>query len=151
MATPFSVLTRNRDFRRLFAAELVVFGADWFVMVPLLVLLPELTGSGVWGALVLAADTGITALLLPYTGTIADRIDRRAILIASNVAALLATLLLFVVRSAATAPLALVAIGAVAVAKAFYSLGRLRRPAERGRPRGPGRRQLGRSAPPGAR
>ena len=34
---------------------LVVFGADWFVMVPLLVLLPELTGSGVWGALVLAA------------------------------------------------------------------------------------------------
>jgi MFS family permease len=121
VATPFSVLTRNRDFRRLFAAELVVFGADWFVMVPLLVLLPELTGSGVWGALVLAADTGITALLLPYTGTIADRVDRRTILIVSNVAALLATLLLFAVRSAATAPLALVAIGAVAVAKAFYS------------------------------
>ena len=59
----------NRDFRRLFLAELVVFGADWFVMVPLLVLLPELTGSGVWGALVLAVDTGIIALLLPYTGT----------------------------------------------------------------------------------
>ena len=37
-------------------------------MVPLLVLLPHLTGSGVWGALVLAVDTGIVALLLPYTG-----------------------------------------------------------------------------------
>jgi MFS family permease len=121
VATPFSVLTRNRDFRRLFAAELVVFGADWFVMVPLLVLLPELTGSGVWGALVLAADTGIHALLLPYTGTVADRVDRRLILIAANVAALLGILLLFTVRSAATAPLALVAIGVVAVAKAFYS------------------------------
>ena len=121
MATPFSVLTRNRDFRRLFAAELVVFGSDWFVMVPLLVLLPELTGSGVWGALVLAADTGINALLLPYTGTIADRLDRRTILIIANVAALLAILLLFFVRSAATAPLAVVAIGAVAIAKAFYS------------------------------
>nr|WP_106125870.1 MFS transporter [Pseudosporangium ferrugineum] len=121
MATPFSVLTGNRDFRRLFAAELVVFGADWFVMVPLLVLLPELTGSGVWGALVLAADTGITAVLLPYAGTVADRLDRRTILIAANLAALVATLLLFLVRSAATAPLALVAIGAVAVAKAFYS------------------------------
>lgn len=121
MATPFSVLTANRDFRRLFAAELVVFGSDWFVMVPLLVLLPELTGSGVWGALVLAVDTGITAVLLPYAGTVADRLDRRTILIAANVAALVATLLLFVVRSAATAPLALVAIGAVAVAKAFYS------------------------------
>jgi len=121
VATPFSVLTRNRDFRRLFAAELVVFGSDWFVMVPLLVLLPELTGSGVWGALVLAADTGITALLLPFTGTIADRFDRRKIMITANLAAIVAASLLFLVRSAATAPLALVAIGAIAVAKAFYS------------------------------
>jgi MFS family permease len=121
VAASFSVVTRNRDFRRLFAAELVVFGSDWFVMVPLLVLLPELTGSGVWGALVLAADTGLTALLLPYTGTIADRIDRRKILITANLAALVSVLLLFLVRSAATAPLALVSVGAVAVAKAFYS------------------------------
>ncbi|WP_442875190.1 MFS transporter [Actinoplanes sp. NBC_00393] len=117
----FSVLTRNRDFRRLFAAELVVFGADWFVMVPLLVLLPELTGSGAWGALVLAADTGIVALLLPYTGTVADRVDRRKILVIANFAAFVSVLLLFAVRSAATAPLALVAIGAIAVSKAFYS------------------------------
>ncbi len=121
VASGLSVVTRNRDFRRLFAAELVVFGADWFVMVPLLVLLPELTGSGVWGALVLAADTGIIALLLPYTGTIADRFDRRKIMMIANLAAVLAVLLLFLVRSAATAPLALVAIGAIAVAKAFYS------------------------------
>jgi MFS family permease len=119
--SPISVLTRNKDFRRLFAAELVVFGADWFVMVPLLVLLPELTGSGVWGALVLAADTGIIALLLPYTGTIADRFDRRKIMMVANLASIAAVLLLFLVRSAATAPLALVAVGALAVAKAFYS------------------------------
>ncbi|HET6530166.1 MAG TPA: MFS transporter [Actinoplanes sp.] len=121
MATPWSVLTTNRDFRRLFAAELVVFGSDWFVMVPLLVLLPELTGSGVWGALVLAADTGITALLLPFTGTLADRFDRRKIMIVANLTAVAAASLLFLVRSAATAPLALVAIGAIAAAKAFYS------------------------------
>ncbi len=117
----WSVLSRNRDFRRLFAAELVVFGSDWFVMVPLLVLLPELTGSGIWGALVLAADTGIIALLLPYTGTVADRVDRRRIMMAANVAALVAALLLFTVRSPGTAWLAIVAIGLIAVAKAFYS------------------------------
>jgi len=121
VASTLSVLTGNRDFRRLFGAELVVFGSDWFVMVPLLVLLPKLTGSGVWGALVLAADTGITALLLPFTGTIADRFDRRKILMAANVSALVAVLLLFAVRSAGTAPLALVAVGAVSAAKAFYS------------------------------
>ncbi|MEO3741998.1 MFS transporter [Plantactinospora sp. B5E13] len=121
MSSPLSVLTGNRDFRRLFAAELVVFGADWFVMVPLLVLLPKLTGSGVWGALVLAVDTGVLALLLPYAGTVADRVDRKKIMIVANLTALAAVLLLFGVRSAATAWLALLAIGAVAVAKAFYS------------------------------
>jgi MFS family permease len=121
VSSSYSVLARNRDFRRLFTAELVVFGSDWFVMVPLLVLLPELTGSGVWGSLLLAADTGITAVLLPFAGTLADRIDRRTILMVSNAAALAFVLLLFLVRSAATAPLALVAVGAVAVAKAFYS------------------------------
>jgi len=121
VSTPLSVLTRNRDFRRLFGAELVVFGADWFVMVPLLVLLPKLTGSGVWGALVLAVDNGILALLLPYAGTVADRVNRKRILIAANLAALVAILLLLGVRGAGTAWLALVAIGALAVAKAFYS------------------------------
>ncbi|MEH1027278.1 MFS transporter [Micromonospora profundi] len=121
MASTFSVITGNRSFRNLFLAELVVFGADWFVMVPLLVLLPHLTGSGVWGALVLAVDTGIVALLLPYTGTVADRFDRRKVMIAANVAALVGVLLLLGVRSAGTAWLALVAIGVVAVAKAFYS------------------------------
>ncbi|XVU24514.1 MFS transporter [Actinoplanes sp. CA-054009] len=121
MARTISVLTRNKDFRRLFGAELVVFGSDWFVMVPLLVLLPELTGSGIWGGLVLAVDTGINALLLQFTGTLADRFDRRKILILSNLAVFAGVLLLFTVRSAETAPLALVAIGLMAIAKAFYS------------------------------
>ncbi|NJP32187.1 MFS transporter [Micromonospora thermarum] len=121
MPSILSVLRRNRNFRNLFLAELVVFGADWFVMVPLLVLLPSLTGSGVWGALVLAVDTGIVALLLPYTGTVADRFDRRKIMIGANIAALLGVLLLLGVRSAGTAWLAMVGIGVVAVAKAFYS------------------------------
>ncbi|MDG4764215.1 MFS transporter [Solwaraspora sp. WMMD406] len=121
MASPLAVLTGNRDFRRLLLAELVVFGADWFVMVPLLVLLPELTGSGVWGALILAADTGIHALLLPYTGTVADRIDRRKIMIVANAAAVLAVLVLLAVRTPGTAWLAVLAVAALAVAKSFYS------------------------------
>ncbi|MFY1651999.1 MFS transporter [Solwaraspora sp. WMMB762] len=121
MSSPLAVLTGNRDFRRLLLAELVVFGADWFVMVPLVVLLPELTGSGVWGALVLAVDTGIHALMLPFTGTLADRFDRRRILIAANLAAVVAVLLLLAVRTPGTAWLALFAIASLAVAKSCYS------------------------------
>ncbi|WP_018222837.1 MFS transporter [Salinispora pacifica] len=121
MPSVLSVLRRNRNFRKLLLAELMVFGVDWFVMVPLLVLLPALTGSGVWGALLLAMDTGVVALLLPYTGAVADRFDRRRIMIGANLAALLGVLLLLGVRDAGTAWLALVGIGVVAVAKAFYS------------------------------
>jgi MFS family permease len=116
-----SVLTRYPDFRRLFIAELMVFGGDWFVMIPLLVLLHDLTGGGLFGGLVLAADTGINALMLPFTGTVADRIDRKKIMMAANLAALATVLLLFGVRSAGTAWLAPLAVAAYAVAKAFYT------------------------------
>lgn len=121
MPGTLSVLTRNRDFRRLFTAELVLFGGDWFAMVPLLTLLPRLTGSGLWGGLVLAVDTGMQALLLPFTGTVADRIDRRRVMLTANLTAMAAALLLLLVRSAGTAWLAVAAIGLMAVAKAFYT------------------------------
>jgi MFS family permease len=121
VAPAFSVATRNRDFRRLLGAELVMFGGDWFVMIPLLGLLQKLTGGGLAGSLALAADTGINALLLPYAGTVADRIDRKKILVTANVCAIGAVLLLFGVHSRHMAWLGPVAVGAVAVAKAFYS------------------------------
>jgi MFS family permease len=121
VATPFSILTTNRDFRRLFLAQLVVFGGDWFVMVPLLVLLNRLTGNGLLGGIALAADTGIQALLLPYAGVLSDRYDRRRVMIIANAAAFAAVLLLFLVRTPGTAWLGPVAVGGVAVAKAFYS------------------------------
>jgi MFS family permease len=116
-----AVLSRNPDFRRLFLAELALFGGDWFVLIPLLTLLPQLTGSGVWGGLVLAADTGILALLLPYAGTVADRVDRRTIILVANVVSVVVVLTLLLVRSSATAWLALAAVGVYAIAKAFYA------------------------------
>jgi MFS family permease len=121
VSTPWSVLTGNRDFRLLFGAELVMFGGDWLVMVPLQGLLITLTHNGLLGGIALAADTGIQAVLLPFAGVVADRIDRRRIMIGSNAAAIVAVFLLLLVRTPATAWLGPVAIGAVAVAKAFYS------------------------------
>lgn len=120
-STPWSVLRANRDFRRMFLAELVVFSGDWFVMVPLLVLLNRLTGGGLMGGIALAADTGTQALLLPFAGVVADRIDRRRIMITSNMAAFASVLLLFLVRTPGTVWLGPAAVMALAIAKAFYS------------------------------
>ena len=115
------LLRRNRDFRRVFVSELVSLGGDWFAIVPLLALLPHLTGSGMWGGLVLAIDTALFAALSPWAGTIVDRLDRRTIMVAADVvSAVLISLLLFV-RSADTVWIAIVALGGVAGAKAFYS------------------------------
>jgi MFS family permease len=116
-----SVLTRHRDFRRLFLAELVVFGGDWFAVIPLMALLLELTGRGLWGSLALAADTALLALLLPYAGTVADRLDRRKVLVVTSLAALLAVVVLLAVRSPGVAWLGPVAIGLLGGAKAFYT------------------------------
>ena len=122
MASPLSVFLRNRDFRGLFVAELVVFGADWFVVVPLLVLLPELTGSGTWGGAGAGRRHRLIALVLPYAGTVADRIDRKQIMMASNLVALGARAAPAArCARAGTAWVAVVVVGAVAVAKAFYS------------------------------
>lgn len=121
MPSALSVLTRHRDFRRLFFAELVIFGADWFAVIPLLTLLLELTGSGMWGSLALAADTGIGALLLPYAGTVADRWDRRRIMVVAGLAAILGAGLLFGVRGPSTAWLGPLAIAVVGAAKAFFT------------------------------
>jgi MFS family permease len=115
-----ALLTQNRDFRRLFLSQLITMSADWFLMVPLLVLLTKLTGGGFWGGVALAVDTGIVALLLPYAGTFADRVDRKRMMIGANLAACIAVCGLFLVRGPLAGPLAAAAVALLAVAKAFY-------------------------------
>jgi MFS family permease len=121
VALSLSVLTRNRDFRYLFLAQLVVFGGDWFALIPLVSLLQDLTGSGFPGALALTADTAVGALVLPFAGTLADRLDRRKLMILANLGTIVAIALLFAVRSPATAWLGPVAIGLAATAKSLYT------------------------------
>ncbi|HEU0103725.1 MAG TPA: MFS transporter [Mycobacteriales bacterium] len=113
------LLRREPDFRRTYLATLVSLGGDWFAVVPLLVLLPRLTGGGLAGALVLAADTAVFALLSPYAGTMVDRVDRRRLLVAADLASAGCAVLLLAVDSAGTAWIAVVGIGGVAGAKAF--------------------------------
>ena len=119
MRAYLDLLRREQDFRRAYLAQLIALGGDWFAVIPLLILLPELTGTGLYGALVLATDTLVFALVAPYAGTVVDRLDRRRVLVVSNAVAGVAALLLVLVRSESTAWIALLAIGIVASAKAF--------------------------------
>jgi len=110
---------RNPDYRRVQIATLVTLGGDWFALIPLLNLLARETGSGVWGGIVLATETLLLAAASPYAGTIADRVDRQVIMIVTEVVSAACVLSLLLVRGPATAWIAVLAMGAIAVLKAF--------------------------------
>lgn len=80
------VLRRNPAFRRLYAAQLVSFAGDWFASVALLGLALDLSGSAAVASLVLVLQTGGYALIAPLAGTLADRIDRKRLLVAADIA-----------------------------------------------------------------
>src|SRR3970040_1677933 len=81
-----TLLRRNRAFARLFGAQLVSFAGDWFATVALLGLALELTGSPSIAAGVLVVQTGAFALASPVAGVIADRYDRRRLMVVADIA-----------------------------------------------------------------
>lgn len=119
MRRALGLLRRSPDFRRVFISTLVTSGGDWFALIPLLALLKDLTGGGLAGGLVLAADTAVFALASPYAGTLVDRLDRRKIIVAAELLCSVLALLLLLVDSRATVWVAVAAISGIAAAKAF--------------------------------
>jgi MFS family permease len=72
----------NRNYRRWFAGQSVSLAGTWMQMIAQSWLVLELTGSGTAIGLVVALQTLPTLLLGPYAGVVADRIDKRRLIIA---------------------------------------------------------------------
>lgn len=115
------LLRRERDFRRVFLASLVSGAGDWFALVPLVTVLARLTGGGFAGGLVLAVDTLGFAIASLYGGVLADRYDRRRLMVAMDALSAVVALLLLAVHSTATVWLAVVAVGGLALAKGVFA------------------------------
>ncbi|MET0647169.1 MAG: MFS transporter [Pyrinomonadaceae bacterium] len=95
----FGLLRRNRDFRYLWLGQVVSQLGDWFDTIALFTLVLKLTGSGKAVGLVLVARFLPSVVLGPLSGVLADRFDRRHIMIASDVARALVVLGFLFVRS----------------------------------------------------
>jgi MFS family permease len=80
------LLRRNRDFRLLWAGQVISQLGDWFDTIALFTLVLRLTGSGRAVGLVLVARFLPSVVLGPLSGVVADRFNRRHIMIASDVA-----------------------------------------------------------------
>src|SRR5690606_17160506 len=80
----WSLLRRNRDFRRLYLAMAVSMAGDWFAFVAVSGLLTEQTGRESAPAIVFAATVLPMFLVAPFAGALADRLDRRRLLLTAD-------------------------------------------------------------------
>jgi MFS family permease len=81
-----SLLRTNRDFRRLYVASLISLGGDWFLVVALFGLALELTSSAVSVAILIAAQELPFFLMSPVGGLLADRLNRKWLMVVCDAA-----------------------------------------------------------------
>jgi len=115
-----SLLRQNPAFTRLYVAQLASFAGDWFATVALLGLALEFTGSAAVASLVLVLQTGGFAAASPLAGILADRLDRRRLLIAADLARVPIALGFLLARGPDTLWIALVCVALLAVGAAFF-------------------------------
>ena len=80
------LLRRNRDFRRLFIASVISLGGDWFLFVALGGLVLEVTGEATAVGILIFAQEMPVFLATPWAGWLADRLDRRWLMIVCDLA-----------------------------------------------------------------
>jgi MFS family permease len=109
---------RHGEFRRLLAALAISQLGDWLYNVALLAVVYERTHSSGWLALTTAARVLPVVLLSPFGGVLADRFDRRRIMIASDLSRALLMAALWAVTVAGLPAVLLPVIAAAATAGA---------------------------------
>ena len=94
-----SLLRRNGNFRRLYLASVISLGGDWFLLIALFGLMLRLTDQALAVAFTIAAQELTYFLASPFAGVLADRLDRRRLMIACDLARAVLVLGFLVVRT----------------------------------------------------
>jgi MFS family permease len=115
-----ALLRENPAFARLYAAQLISFAGDWFATVALLGLALQLTGQAGVASLVLVLQTGGFAVASPVAGILADRVDRRRLLITADLARVPVAMGFMLARDAGTLWIALACVALLAVGAAVF-------------------------------
>jgi MFS family permease len=99
---------------------LISFGGDWFMVVALFGLVHRLTGSAVFVALTITVPELAFFLLSPVGGALADRVDRRRLMIAADLARAVLCLPLLLVDSSGAVWLVFVLLASISVFAACF-------------------------------
>jgi MFS family permease len=89
----------NRNFRRLWSAQVVSELGDWFYTLAIYNLLPQLTGRAGSVALALVLQVLPQTFIGPTAGVVNDRLRRKHVMIASDVGRMLIVLCMLLIRS----------------------------------------------------
>jgi MFS family permease len=95
-----ALLRDNPDYRRLYSGQIVSLLGDWFEFIAVQTLVFSLTNSGFATGLAIIASNLPAFFLIPIAGSIADRFDRRKIMIAMDLVRACLALSLLLVRTA---------------------------------------------------
>lgn len=94
-------LTReNRNFRRLWSAQIISEIGDWFYTLAIYALLLEYTGKASSVALALILQVLPQTFIGPFAGVVNDRISRRKVMIAADLSRMVIVACMLLVRSA---------------------------------------------------
>lgn len=115
-----SLLRRNGEFRKLYVASLISLGGDWFLLVALFGLALDLTGSAVSVAVLIASQELSIFVTSPVGGILADRFDRRRLMVACDLARAMLCMGFLVVQDGATMWVAYVLLAAIASFSASF-------------------------------
>ncbi|MTB02595.1 MAG: MFS transporter, partial [Actinobacteria bacterium] len=115
----WSLLRRNSAFRKLFTAQVISYGGDWFAAVAAIGLLLDATGSDFLASAFWVAQTLPTFVMGPIAGPVADRFDRRKVLILAS-SAQAAAALLFLLAGHGMPWIVFVAQGGVTALGSFF-------------------------------
>jgi MFS family permease len=96
------LVEKNRNFRRLWLAQIVSEIGDWFYTLSIYTLLLQLTGHASSVALALVLQVLPQTLAGPTAGVVNDRVKRKHVLIAADLIRFVIVLLMLLVRSRST-------------------------------------------------
>jgi len=100
IASYLGLVRSNRNFRRLWLAQIVSEIGDWFYTLSIYTLLLQLTGHAGSVALALVLQVLPQTLVGPTAGVVNDRLKRKHVMIAADLIRCLVVLLMLAVRSA---------------------------------------------------
>ncbi|HKB13849.1 MAG TPA: MFS transporter [Vicinamibacterales bacterium] len=120
MNSVWAVLRRNRNFRLLFIGQTISQLGDWFNAVAVFALLLDLTGSATAVAWMMIVQFLPVALVGPLAGVVVDRVDRRRLMIVTDILRGGLILALLVIRRRDQVWIAYVVMALTVGAQAFF-------------------------------